>query len=160
MTIELFDTTLRDGTQGENVNLSIQDKLAITQKLDEFGIDYIEGGWPGSNPKDEEYFKNEQKHFKNEFKQVIAEFEEKPTGHISQLPTATPVILTLVLWFWPAGNETFLPDGRCFIYRRPIIVRAMLGTKSTSNLRKKLIIFLSLAGEEGKRGKRTLDPYF
>ncbi len=56
MSIEIFDTTLRDGTQGEGVNLSIQDKLLITQRLDEFGIDVIEGGWPGSNPKDEEYF--------------------------------------------------------------------------------------------------------
>ncbi len=56
MKIELFDTTLRDGTQGEGVNLSIHDKLLITKKLDEFGIDIIEGGWPGSNPKDEEYF--------------------------------------------------------------------------------------------------------
>lgn len=56
MQIEIFDTTLRDGTQGEGVNLSIQDKLLITQKLDEFGIDIVEGGWPGSNPKDEEYF--------------------------------------------------------------------------------------------------------
>lgn len=54
--IELFDTTLRDGTQGEGINLSLHDKLMITQKLDEFGIDIIEGGWPGSNPKDAEYF--------------------------------------------------------------------------------------------------------
>ncbi len=55
--LELFDTTLRDGTQGERINLSIEDKLLITEKLDDFGIDIIEGGWPGSNPKDEEYFK-------------------------------------------------------------------------------------------------------
>lgn len=55
--IELFDTTLRDGTQGEGINLSVQDKLIIAQKLDEFGIDVIEGGWPGSNPRDEEFFK-------------------------------------------------------------------------------------------------------
>ena len=59
--IEIFDTTLRDGTQSESINLSIQDKLLITYKLDEFGIDYIEGGWPGSNPKDEEYFKKAKK---------------------------------------------------------------------------------------------------
>lgn len=58
--IELFDTTLRDGTQGEAVNLSIHDKLLITEKLDDFGIDFIEGGWPGSNPKDEEYFQKVQ----------------------------------------------------------------------------------------------------
>ncbi len=60
-TIELFDTTLRDGTQGEGVNLSIHDKLLITQRLDDFGIDIIEGGWQGSNPKDEEYFKEVKK---------------------------------------------------------------------------------------------------
>ncbi|NTW93587.1 MAG: citramalate synthase, partial [Chlorobiaceae bacterium] len=53
---ELYDTTLRDGTQGEHINLSVQDKLLITEKLDEFGMDYIEGGWPSSNPKDEEFF--------------------------------------------------------------------------------------------------------
>jgi len=56
MKIELFDTTLRDGTQGEGINLSIQDKLLITKRLDSYGVDIIEGGWPGSNPKDEEYF--------------------------------------------------------------------------------------------------------
>jgi 2-isopropylmalate synthase len=56
MKIYTFDTTLRDGTQGESVSLSVEDKLAITQKLDELGIDYIEGGWPGSNPKDKEFF--------------------------------------------------------------------------------------------------------
>jgi 2-isopropylmalate synthase len=56
MKIFTFDTTLRDGTQGESVSLSVDDKLVIAQKLDELGIDYIEGGWPGSNPKDKEFF--------------------------------------------------------------------------------------------------------
>ncbi len=55
--IELFDTTLRDGTQGEGVNLSVEDKIRIAEKLDEFGINIIEGGWPGSNPRDKEFFK-------------------------------------------------------------------------------------------------------
>ena len=54
--IELFDTTLRDGTQGEHVTLSVNDKIRIAHRLDEFGIDIIEGGWPGSNPKDQEFF--------------------------------------------------------------------------------------------------------
>lgn len=54
--IALYDTTLRDGTQGEDVNLSVDDKLRIARALDEFGIDYIEGGWPGSNPRDVEFF--------------------------------------------------------------------------------------------------------
>lgn len=53
----LYDTTLRDGTQREGISLSVDDKLKIARKLDEFGIHYIEGGWPGSNPKDAEFFK-------------------------------------------------------------------------------------------------------
>lgn len=54
--VEVYDTTLRDGTQGENVSLSVEDKLKITRLLDDLGVAYIEGGWPGSNPKDAEYF--------------------------------------------------------------------------------------------------------
>lgn len=52
-----YDTTLRDGAQTEGISLSLADKLDIARKLDDFGIDYIEGGWPGSNPKDMEFFK-------------------------------------------------------------------------------------------------------
>ena len=55
--IEIYDTTLRDGTQGEGFNLSLQDKLLIAQKLDELGVDYIEGGFPLSNPKDVAFFR-------------------------------------------------------------------------------------------------------
>lgn len=58
--IELYDTTLRDGTQAENFNLSVDDKIRITLALDELGIDYIEGGWPGSNPVSVEYFERMQ----------------------------------------------------------------------------------------------------
>lgn len=54
--IELFDTTLRDGTQGEHVSISAKDKIRIAKRLEAFGIDVIEGGWPGSNPKDQEFF--------------------------------------------------------------------------------------------------------
>src|SRR5947208_2404090 len=54
--VELYDTTLRDGSQGEGINFSVIDKLRIAEKLDAFGIHYIEGGWPGSNPKDIEFF--------------------------------------------------------------------------------------------------------
>ncbi|MFO0810170.1 MAG: citramalate synthase [Gemmataceae bacterium] len=53
----VYDTTLRDGSQGEGVNFSLQDKLLITKKLDELGVDFIEGGYPLSNPKDFEYFR-------------------------------------------------------------------------------------------------------
>ncbi|MSQ14000.1 MAG: citramalate synthase [Dehalococcoidia bacterium] len=54
--IELYDTTLRDGTQQEGISVSVEDKLRITQRMDGFGVQYIEGGWPGSNPKDAEFF--------------------------------------------------------------------------------------------------------
>lgn len=58
--ISIFDTTLRDGTQGEGVSLSADDKLKIAKKLDELGVQYIEGGIPGSNSKDIEFFKRVQ----------------------------------------------------------------------------------------------------
>lgn len=54
--IEIYDTTLRDGSQAEDVSMTVEDKLRITQKLDDLGVHYIEGGWPGSNPKDVAYF--------------------------------------------------------------------------------------------------------
>ncbi|MBA3944744.1 MAG: citramalate synthase [Herpetosiphonaceae bacterium] len=56
MTIQIYDTTLRDGTQREGMSLSVEDKLKIARELDRFGIPFIEGGWPGSNPKDAEFF--------------------------------------------------------------------------------------------------------
>src|SRR5438874_6633705 len=59
--IDIYDTTLRDGSQGEGINFSLQDKLLITRRLDELGIDYIEGGYPLSNPKDFEYFQEVRK---------------------------------------------------------------------------------------------------
>src|SRR5262249_40941732 len=56
-----YDTTLRDGSQGEGVNFSLQDKLLITKRLDELSVDFIEGGYPLSNPKDFEYFQEVRK---------------------------------------------------------------------------------------------------
>jgi 2-isopropylmalate synthase len=64
--VEIYDTTLRDGSQGEGVNFSVADKLRIAEKLDQFGVQYIEGGWPGSNPRDMEFFAQARKRkFKN-----------------------------------------------------------------------------------------------
>ncbi|MDJ0756900.1 MAG: citramalate synthase [Ardenticatenaceae bacterium] len=56
----IYDTTLRDGTQREGISYSLEDKIKIAQKLDEFGVHYIEGGWPGSNPKDVDFFRRAQ----------------------------------------------------------------------------------------------------
>ena len=64
--VEIYDTTLRDGSQGEGINFSVADKLRIAEKLDAFGVHYIEGGWPGSNPKDIEFFAEaKKKKFRN-----------------------------------------------------------------------------------------------
>ena len=60
MTSDLFhvyDTTLRDGAQQEGLNLSVADKLAIARQIDDLGVGFIEGGWPGANPKDEAFFR-------------------------------------------------------------------------------------------------------
>ncbi len=59
--IFIYDTSLRDGTQGEDISYSVDDKIKIAHRLDAFGVDYIEGGWPGSNPKDMEFFERMKK---------------------------------------------------------------------------------------------------
>lgn len=56
-TVELYDTTLRDGCQAEDISFTVEDKLRIAERLDDFGVKYIEGGWPGSNPRDEAFFR-------------------------------------------------------------------------------------------------------
>src|SRR5437870_27733 len=100
--IEIYDTTLRDGTQGEGFNLSLQDKVLIAQKLDELGVDYIEGGFPGSNEKDRAFF-SEMKPLRLKHAQVSAfgmtrrrgvKAEEDP-GLRAVLDAHTPVV-TLV----------------------------------------------------------------
>jgi 2-isopropylmalate synthase len=60
MTVELYDTTLRDGAQMEGISLSVEDKLRIARRIDELGVHFIEGGWPGANPKDAEFFQRMQ----------------------------------------------------------------------------------------------------
>jgi 2-isopropylmalate synthase len=56
MSVEIYDTTLRDGAQGEGLAYSVEDKLKIAHCLDDLGVAYIEGGWPGANPKDVDFF--------------------------------------------------------------------------------------------------------
>ncbi|HEY1686665.1 MAG TPA: citramalate synthase [Tepidisphaeraceae bacterium] len=130
--IEIYDTTLRDGTQGEGFNLSLQDKLLIAQKLDELGVDYIEGGFPLSNPKDESFFREaRQTKWKNA---KVAAFgmtrrrgvkaEEDP-GMKALLGAETPVITlvgktsdyqaTHVLGVTPEENVQMIADSVALI---------------------------------------------
>src|SRR5579862_5668507 len=55
--VDIFDTTLRDGSQQEGLSLTVDDKLRVAEQLDHLGVAYIEGGWPGANPKDDEFFR-------------------------------------------------------------------------------------------------------
>ena len=59
--LTIYDTTLRDGTQGTGISFSVGDKIRVAERLDEFGVHYIEGGWPGSNPKDATFFEEAAK---------------------------------------------------------------------------------------------------
>lgn len=96
--VEIYDTTLRDGTQAENFNISVDDKLRITQELDHLGVDFVEGGWPGSNPVSVEFFKRVQdlnlKHTK------IAAFGS--TRHIRNSPEKDPNLQALLAAKTPA----------------------------------------------------------
>lgn len=90
--VDIYDTTLRDGTQGEGVSISVAGKLDIARELDNFGIDFIEGGWPGSNPKDMEFFTEAQKvKYKNA---RIAAFGS--TRHAKNKPADDPNLQKLV----------------------------------------------------------------
>ncbi len=71
-TVKLFDTTLRDGTQGEGVSISVDDKLKVAEVLDRLGVHYIEGGWPGSNPKDQLFFARAKKELKLKTAKLVA----------------------------------------------------------------------------------------
>ena len=105
--VTVYDTTLRDGTQGTGISFSVQDKLRVAERLDEFGVDYIEGGWPGSNPKDVEFFaeaaKRPWKHAK------IAAFGMTRRGgvkveddkQVRQLLDARTPVVTVVGKTWP-----------------------------------------------------------
>ena len=97
--VEIYDTTLRDGSQGEGINFSVADKLRIAEKLDAFGVHYIEGGWPGSNPKDIEFFAQaRKKKFKNARLAAFGSTRKKsvPVEHDDQvrllIEAGTPVV--------------------------------------------------------------------
>ena len=131
----LYDTTLRDGTQGENITLSLADKLRVARMLDEYGFPFIEGGWPGSNPKDIEFFAAARTTRWEQAK--LAAFGS--TRHRSNRPEAdpnlqelveaeTPVVtifgkswllhVTEVLGATPAENLDMIADSVGFIVER------------------------------------------
>lgn len=116
--ITIYDTTLRDGTQGEGISLSVNDKIKIARQLDEFGIHYIEGGWPGSNPKDAEFFSQVKKlNMKNA---VIAAFgstrhkntQPEDDQNLQALLNAETPVVTLVGKSWSLHVRDVLETSR------------------------------------------------
>jgi 2-isopropylmalate synthase len=105
-TVFIYDTTLRDGTQREGISLSLADKLRIASRLDAFGVHYIEGGWPGSNPKDVDFFEAASKmHFENAKITAFGSTRRKHTSpaddaNINALLMAKTPVVTLVGKSW------------------------------------------------------------
>jgi 2-isopropylmalate synthase len=71
-TVEIYDTTLRDGTQQEGISLTPKDKLAVCRLLDDLGVAYVEGGWPGANPKEDEFFEMARKELSMQNAKLVA----------------------------------------------------------------------------------------
>ena len=104
--VEIYDTTLRDGSQGEGINFSVADKLRLAERIDAFGIHYIEGGWPGSNPKDIEFFEQARRRkFKHARLAAFGSTRRKVTSvekdeQVRLLLNAETPVVTLVAKTW------------------------------------------------------------
>ncbi|MDD5347271.1 MAG: citramalate synthase [Candidatus Omnitrophica bacterium] len=135
----LYDTTLRDGSQGEGINYSLTDKIRIAEKLDEFGLKYVEGGWPGSNPKDAQFFHAMAKRrlknaviaaFGSTRRAGIAASEDKNLNDIvkSQVKVATLFGKTWllhvanVLKTTPEENLAMISDSVAFLVKKGLVV--------------------------------------
>ena len=91
--VEIFDTTLRDGSQREGISLTVADKLKVAEQLDHLGVDYIEGGWPGANPKDEEFFRRAPKDLHLETAQLVAfGSTRRPLGKVDEDTTLRALV--------------------------------------------------------------------
>ncbi len=136
--IEIYDTTLRDGAQREGVSLSVSDKLKIAEKLDEFGVKYIEGGWPGSNPKDIEFFKKASSLKLNNARLCAFGSTRRPGEPVSDDPNIKALI--------EAGTETVTIFGKSWDFH----VHDALKTTLEENLAtiEESIAYLKSLGKE------------
>jgi len=133
--VEIYDTTLRDGAQGESVAFTLDDKLKIAEKLDEFGIDFVEGGWPGSNPKDITFFsrvKNRKfkkvkvvafgstrrKNFSADRDPFLAKLLESGVEYITIFGKSWDLHVREVLKISPDDNLKLIEDSVKFLRRR------------------------------------------
>ena len=122
MHIEIFDTTLRDGSQGSNVSFTSNDKIRIALALDDFGVDYIEGGWPGSNPKDKAFFQ-EIKEYKLSNSKIAAFGSTKHKGtKVENDPSLSSIV--------DSGAGTAVLFGKAW----ELHVKEVLGITNEENL--------------------------
>jgi 2-isopropylmalate synthase len=121
--ISIYDTTLRDGSQGEGVNFSLQDKLNITRRLDELGVDFIEGGYPLSNPKDCEYFQ--------EVRKLPLQHARVAAFGMTRRKGVSPAEDTCLKALLDAGTSLVTIVGKTW----DLHVREVLGTTLEENLR-------------------------
>ncbi|MFA5411211.1 MAG: citramalate synthase [Candidatus Omnitrophota bacterium] len=137
--VKLYDTTLRDGAQGEGISYSVMDKIRICQELDKLGIHYIEGGWPGSNPKDMEFFlKMSKKRLKNSQLTAFSMTRRPHTraeedANLKALVKSQAKVITIVGKTWdlhigdvlktaPEENLKMIKDTVTFLVSRGLVV--------------------------------------
>ena len=107
--VEIYDTTLRDGAQLEGISLTVSDKLRIAKQVDYLGVDYIEGGWPGSNPKDDEFFARAKSELDLETSELVAfGSTRRPQGDVHSDETLASLVA--------AGTSTVCIVGKCWDY--------------------------------------------
>src|SRR5438132_1625198 len=108
----LYDTTLRDGTQREGLSLSVDDKLKIARRLDELGIHYLEGGWPGSNPKDAEFFRRIRQERLGHAKVAAFGMTRRANGRCEDDPSLTALLEAETPVVTIVGKSSTLHVGR------------------------------------------------
>lgn len=117
--VEIYDTTLRDGSQLEGISFTVEDKLRIAGQLDRLGVHFIEGGWPGANPKDNEFFRRAKTELRLETSTFVAfGSTRRPRGKIDQDETLPNLV--------SAGTSTVCIVGKCWDYHVTEALRADL----------------------------------
>ncbi|KAA0233269.1 MAG: (R)-citramalate synthase [Acidimicrobiales bacterium] len=117
--VEIYDTTLRDGSQLEGISLTVEDKLHIAQQLDHLGVHYIEGGWPGANPKDEEFFARAGDELDLSISELVAfGSTRRVKGKVDDDPTLANLVA--------AGTSTVCIVGKCWDYHVTEALRTTL----------------------------------
>lgn len=136
--VKIFDTTLRDGTQGEGISFSSEDKLRILERLDRLGVDYVEGGWPGSNPKDMDFFRK-AKDYSCKHTKVVAFGSTMRSGNTGLEDPNLQALLD-------AGTPTVCIFGKSWLLH----VQSALGISAEENLEliHKSVSYLYANGKE------------